>query len=132
MTTSDKIDLPEVTRRLREEFGVSVSHRRLDAAVLIGVVPVTRDAFGRRWVIAADDLTKVAQAFVPDIDDNRIMASLQHAGPDKFRALVGVALPGWTIAKCVSGRVTTGRPSSTYATDTARTNPFKRRTEDGE
>ncbi len=61
MRTNDMIDLPEVTRRLREEFGVSVSHRRLDAAVLVGVVP--RDAFGRRWVIAADDLPKVAEAF---------------------------------------------------------------------
>ncbi len=102
MTTSDMIDLPEVARRLREEFGVSVSHRRLDAAAQNGVVPATRDAFGRRWVIAADDLMKVAQAFMPDINDNRIMASLQHAGPDKFRALVEVALPGWTVSKCVS------------------------------
>ena len=57
------IDLPEVTRRLREEFGICVSHRRLDAAVLVGVLPATRDAFGRRWVIAADDLPKVVQVF---------------------------------------------------------------------
>ena len=63
MTTNDMIALPEVPHHLREEFGVSVSYRRVYAAVLDGVVPATRDASGRRWVIAADDLPKVAEAF---------------------------------------------------------------------
>ncbi len=46
MTTTRKIKLPEVTRHLRDDFGVSVSYRRLYTAVLDGIVPAEKDASG--------------------------------------------------------------------------------------
>jgi len=63
MTTTRKIKLPEVTRHLRDDFGVSVSYRRLYTAVLDGIVPAEKDASGSRWLVDADDLPKIAEVF---------------------------------------------------------------------
>ena len=63
MTTTRKIKLPEVTRHLRDDFGVSVSYRRLYTAVLDGIVPAEKDASGSRWLVDANDLPKIAEAF---------------------------------------------------------------------
>ena len=60
MTPVDKIKLPELPRRLGDEFGVSVSYRCLHSAVLDGIVPAERDASGSRWLIDPDDLPEIA------------------------------------------------------------------------
>ena len=62
MTPAKWIKLPEVTRHLRDDFGVSVSDRRLYTAVLDGIVPAEKDASGSRWLVDADDLPKIAEA----------------------------------------------------------------------
>ncbi len=62
MTPVHKIKLSEIPRRLRDQFDVSVSYRRLYTAVLDGIVPAERDASGSRWLIDADDLPKIASA----------------------------------------------------------------------
>ena len=51
MTPTKGIKLSGARRRLRDELGVSVSYRRLYAAVLDGIVPAERDASGSRWLI---------------------------------------------------------------------------------
>ena len=56
-----KIKLSEAPRRLRDEFGVSISYRRLYTAVLDGMVPAERDASGSRWLVDADDLPEIAK-----------------------------------------------------------------------
>ncbi len=61
MTPTNKIKLSELPRRLRDEFGVTVSYRRLYTAVLDGTVPAERDASGSRWLIDADDLPEIAK-----------------------------------------------------------------------
>ena len=61
MTTNAKIKLSELPRRLRDEFGVSVTYRRLYTAVLDGIVPAERDASGSRWLIDPDDLPEIAK-----------------------------------------------------------------------
>ena len=60
MTTTCKIKLSEVPRRLRDEFGVSISYRRLYTAVLDGMVPAEKDASGSRWLVDANDLPDIA------------------------------------------------------------------------
>ena len=60
MTTASKIKLSEVPRRLRNEFGVSISYRRLYTAVLDGIVPAEKDASGSRWLVDANDLPDIA------------------------------------------------------------------------
>ena len=54
------IKLSEVPRRLRKEFGVVVSYRQVYMAVLDGVIPAEKDTSGSRWLIAPDDLPKIA------------------------------------------------------------------------
>ena len=61
--TETKIKLSEVPRRVREEFGVPISYRRLYNAVLDGIVPAEKDASGSRWLVDADNLSKIAEAF---------------------------------------------------------------------
>jgi hypothetical protein len=55
------IKLSEVPRRLREDFGVSISYRRLYGLVLDGIVPAEKDETGNRWLIACNDLGQVAE-----------------------------------------------------------------------
>ena len=59
--TDTKIRLSELPRRLRDEFGVAVSYRRVYSAVLDGIVPAERDGSGARWLVDADDLTAIAE-----------------------------------------------------------------------
>ena len=59
--TETKIKLPEAPRRLRDEFGVSISYRRLYTAVLDGMVPAEKDASGSRWLVDANDLPDIAK-----------------------------------------------------------------------
>ena len=61
MTTNAKIKLSELPRRLRDEFGVSVTYRRLYTAVLDGIVPAERDGSGARWIVDAGDLPEIAE-----------------------------------------------------------------------
>ena len=61
MSAVEKIKLSEVPRRLRDEFGVAVSYRRVYTAVLDGTVPAERDASGSRWIVDADDLPEIAE-----------------------------------------------------------------------
>ena len=63
MTPVEMIKLSEVPRRLRDQFGVTVSYRRLYTAVLDGIVPAERDASGSRWLVNAVDLSDLAQKF---------------------------------------------------------------------
>ena len=60
MTSVKKIKLSELPRRLRDEFGVAISYRRIYTAVLDGIVPAERDASGSRWIIDPDDLAEIA------------------------------------------------------------------------
>lgn len=63
MTHMTKVKLSDLPRRLRDEFGVTVSYRRLYSAVLDGLVPAERDASGSRWLIDAADLSDIAKSF---------------------------------------------------------------------
>ncbi len=60
MTNTRKVKLSEVPRRLRDEFGVSISYRRVYSAVLDGIVPAEKDASGSRWLVEANDLPDIA------------------------------------------------------------------------
>ncbi len=59
--TDTRIKLSELPRRLRDEFGIVVSYRRLYTAVLDGIVPAERDGSGTRWLVDADDLPEIAE-----------------------------------------------------------------------
>ncbi len=59
--TDTKIKLSELPRHLRDEFGVSVTYRRVYTAVLDGTVPAERDGSGARWLVDADDLPEIAE-----------------------------------------------------------------------
>ncbi len=61
MTPVHKIKLSELPRRLRDQFDVTVSYRRLYTAVLDGIVPAERDASGSRWLIDPNDLPEIAR-----------------------------------------------------------------------
>ncbi len=61
MTPTNKIKLSELPRRLRDEFSITVSYRRLYTAVLDGIVSAERDASGSRWLVDADDLPEIAK-----------------------------------------------------------------------
>lgn len=61
MTTTNTIKLSELPRRLRDEFSITVSYRRLYTAVLDGTIPAGRDASRSRWLIDADDLPEIAK-----------------------------------------------------------------------
>ena len=61
MTTTCKIKLSEIPRRLRDEFGLVVTYRRVYTAVLDGMVPAERDASGSRWLVDAGDLPGIAK-----------------------------------------------------------------------
>ena len=62
MTNTCKVKLSEVPRRLRHEFGVSISYRRVYSAVLDGIVPAEKDASGSRWLVDPNDLPEIAEA----------------------------------------------------------------------
>ena len=62
MPPIDKIKLPETARRLREDFGVSVSYRSIYHKVLDGIIPAERDASGGRWLVKVSDLPTIADA----------------------------------------------------------------------
>ena len=59
-----QIPLAELPRKLREEFGVSVSYRRVYGLVLDGVVPAEKDETGTRWFVSHDDLAEIAKTLV--------------------------------------------------------------------
>ncbi len=59
--TNTKIKLSEVPRRLRDQFDVSVSYRRLYTAVLDGIVPAEREDSVSRWLIDTNDLPEIAK-----------------------------------------------------------------------
>ena len=61
MTPTNKIQLSELPRRLRNEFGITVSYRRLYTAVLDGIVPAERDESGSRWLIDPDNLPEIVK-----------------------------------------------------------------------
>lgn len=63
--SKETIKLSEVPRRLRKEFGVKVSYRRVYTAVLNGDISAERDASGNRWEIGVDNLPEIAKAFKP-------------------------------------------------------------------
>ena len=63
MAPINQIKLSELPRRLRDEFGIIVSYRRVYSAVLDGIVPAEKDASGSRWVVGADDLPEIAKTF---------------------------------------------------------------------
>jgi hypothetical protein len=62
MPTNDKIKLSETARRLREDYGVSVSYRSIYHKVLDGIIPAERDASGGRWVVNVSDLPTIAES----------------------------------------------------------------------
>ncbi len=60
---NNKIKLPELPRLLREKYEIKVSYRQVYGAVLDGVIPAEKDTSGSRWLIAPDDLPKIAEKF---------------------------------------------------------------------
>ncbi len=60
--SDSKIKLSETARRLREDFGVSVSYRSIYHKVLDGIIPAERDATGSRWAVNDSDLPAIADA----------------------------------------------------------------------
>ena len=63
--TKEKIKLSEVPRRIRRDFGVEVTYRRLYSAVLDGKVPAHKDDSGHGWLINVDDLSMIAKTLKP-------------------------------------------------------------------
>ncbi|HUU66734.1 MAG TPA: hypothetical protein VMW57_05550 [Methyloceanibacter sp.] len=59
-----QIPLAELPRKLREEFGLSVSYRRVYGLVLDGVVPAEKDERSARWFVSCDDLAEIAKSLV--------------------------------------------------------------------
>ncbi len=57
----NKIKLPELPRRLREEFNLVVSYRQVYGAVLDGTIPAERDPSGSRWQVTPNDLPLIAE-----------------------------------------------------------------------
>ena len=68
--TKETIKLSEVPRRIRRDFGVEITYRRLYSAVLDGKVPAHKDDSGHGWLINDDDLPEIAEKLKPvNIED---------------------------------------------------------------
>lgn len=63
--SANSIKLSELPRRLRKDFAVEVSYRRVYTAVLDGAIPAEKDASGTRWIIDIEDLPLIAKAMKP-------------------------------------------------------------------
>ncbi len=55
------IALTDAPRRLKDEFGVRISYRKLYHAAIDGVIPAERGSNGR-WLLAEGDLGVIAAA----------------------------------------------------------------------
>jgi hypothetical protein len=62
---TNALKLSEVPRRLRLEFDIAISYRRLYQAVLDASIPAFKDKSGTRWFVNSADLRLIVNRLAP-------------------------------------------------------------------
>ena len=64
-TEANALKLSELPRRLRLEFDISISYRRLYRAVLDASIPAFKDTSGTKWLVNSADLDLIINRLAP-------------------------------------------------------------------
>ena len=110
--SANSIKLSELPRRLRKDFAVEVSYRRVYTAVLDGAIPAEKDASGTRWEINVDDLPEIAKAMTSVHSIARRIRLSPSCSKARTSALIIRWRPAWRDASTIAAPTTAWRGAS--------------------